>query len=164
MCFIFLDFMVHKLLCVHLQIYNLTIWFCGLLVEGTVAFCSSKYCLTNNNFGYLSLYIKRMLVCISLFASVWSSWYRQLLVLTLSSLYPFIAYSTYLLQELAGLIKLSTYSSFSLFECRKVVTGSKSPDPGNGTSFSSLSLLYGNLAKFNSLMDSFIVTQRSTLG
>ncbi|RDY12285.1 Kinesin-like protein KIN-14E [Mucuna pruriens] len=34
-------------------------------------------------------------------------------------------------EELAGLIKLSTYSSFSLFECRKVVTGSKSPDLGN---------------------------------
>ncbi|XP_029130432.1 kinesin-like protein KIN-14I [Cajanus cajan] len=34
-------------------------------------------------------------------------------------------------EELAGLIKLSTHSSFSLFECRKVVTGSKSPDPGN---------------------------------
>ncbi|KAK7360418.1 hypothetical protein VNO77_02411 [Canavalia gladiata] len=35
------------------------------------------------------------------------------------------------IEELAGLIKLSTYSSFSLFECRKVVTGSKSPDLGN---------------------------------
>ncbi|TKY58426.1 Kinesin calmodulin-binding protein-like [Spatholobus suberectus] len=34
-------------------------------------------------------------------------------------------------EELAGVIKLSTYSSFSLFECRKVVTGSKSPDIGN---------------------------------
>lgn len=34
-------------------------------------------------------------------------------------------------EELAGIIKLSAYSSFSLFECRKVVTGSKSPDPGN---------------------------------
>ncbi|KAE9597926.1 putative minus-end-directed kinesin ATPase [Lupinus albus] len=34
-------------------------------------------------------------------------------------------------EELAGLIKLSTYSSFSLFECRKVVTSSKSPDPGS---------------------------------
>ncbi|XP_027346242.1 kinesin-like protein KIN-14I [Abrus precatorius] len=34
-------------------------------------------------------------------------------------------------EELAGLIKLSTYSSFSLFECRKVVNGSKSPDLGN---------------------------------
>ncbi|KAK7262798.1 hypothetical protein RJT34_30379 [Clitoria ternatea] len=34
-------------------------------------------------------------------------------------------------EELAGLIKLSTYTSFSLFECRKVVTGSKSPDLGN---------------------------------
>ncbi|KAI4314690.1 hypothetical protein L6164_027576 [Bauhinia variegata] len=34
-------------------------------------------------------------------------------------------------EELAGIIKLSTYSSFSLFECLKVVTGSKSPDPGN---------------------------------
>ncbi|KAK2657716.1 hypothetical protein Ddye_010768 [Dipteronia dyeriana] len=33
--------------------------------------------------------------------------------------------------ELAGIIKLSVYSSFSLFECRKVVTGSKSPEPGN---------------------------------
>ncbi|KOM45338.1 hypothetical protein LR48_Vigan06g064400 [Vigna angularis] len=37
----------------------------------------------------------------------------------------------HLFQELAGIIKLSTYSSFSLFECRKVVTGSKSPDSGN---------------------------------
>ncbi|KAL5063528.1 hypothetical protein RYX36_025265 [Vicia faba] len=34
-------------------------------------------------------------------------------------------------EELAGLIKLSTYSSFSLFECRKVITSSKSSDPGN---------------------------------
>ncbi|KAA8532113.1 hypothetical protein F0562_006745 [Nyssa sinensis] len=34
-------------------------------------------------------------------------------------------------EDLAGIIKLSVYSSFSLFECRKVVTGSKSPDPGN---------------------------------
>ncbi|KAE8707171.1 Kinesin-like calmodulin-binding protein-like protein [Hibiscus syriacus] len=34
-------------------------------------------------------------------------------------------------EELASTIKLSAYSSFSLFECRKVVTGSKSPDPGN---------------------------------
>ncbi|KAF5745100.1 putative calmodulin binding protein [Tripterygium wilfordii] len=34
-------------------------------------------------------------------------------------------------EEVAGIIKLSAYSSFSLFECRKVVTGSKSPDPGN---------------------------------
>ncbi|KAK9164816.1 hypothetical protein Scep_000007 [Stephania cephalantha] len=34
-------------------------------------------------------------------------------------------------EELAGIIKLSVYSSFSLFECRKVVTGSKSPEPGN---------------------------------
>ncbi|CAL1409991.1 unnamed protein product [Linum trigynum] len=34
-------------------------------------------------------------------------------------------------EELAGIIKLSAYSSFSLFECRKVVTGSKSADPGN---------------------------------
>ncbi|XP_043709880.1 kinesin-like protein KIN-14I isoform X2 [Telopea speciosissima] len=34
-------------------------------------------------------------------------------------------------EELAGVIKLSAYSSFSLFECRKVVNGSKSPDPGN---------------------------------
>ncbi|GAV64881.1 Kinesin domain-containing protein/FERM_M domain-containing protein/MyTH4 domain-containing protein/FERM_N domain-containing protein [Cephalotus follicularis] len=34
-------------------------------------------------------------------------------------------------EELAGIIKLSAYSSFTLFECRKVVTGSKSPDPGN---------------------------------
>ncbi|TKY70209.1 Kinesin calmodulin-binding protein-like [Spatholobus suberectus] len=34
-------------------------------------------------------------------------------------------------EELAGIIKLSTYSSFSMFECRKVVTGSKSPDSGN---------------------------------
>ncbi|KDP24905.1 hypothetical protein JCGZ_24283 [Jatropha curcas] len=34
-------------------------------------------------------------------------------------------------EELSGIIKLSAYSSFSLFECRKVVTGTKSPDPGN---------------------------------
>ncbi|KAM7519914.1 hypothetical protein LguiB_018876 [Lonicera macranthoides] len=34
-------------------------------------------------------------------------------------------------EELAGIIKLSAYASFSLFECRKVVSGSKSPDPGN---------------------------------
>lgn len=34
-------------------------------------------------------------------------------------------------EELAGIIKLSAYSSFSLFECRKVVSGSKSPDHGN---------------------------------
>ncbi|KAI3830579.1 hypothetical protein MKW92_002766 [Papaver armeniacum] len=34
-------------------------------------------------------------------------------------------------EELAGIIKLTTYSSFSLFECRKVVSGSKSTDPGN---------------------------------
>ncbi|KAK7406972.1 hypothetical protein VNO78_08609 [Psophocarpus tetragonolobus] len=34
-------------------------------------------------------------------------------------------------EELAGIIKLSTYSSFSLFECRKIVTGSKSPESGN---------------------------------
>ncbi|KAK2967152.1 hypothetical protein RJ640_026543 [Escallonia rubra] len=34
-------------------------------------------------------------------------------------------------EELAGIIKLSAYSSFSLFECRKVVTGSKSPELGN---------------------------------
>ncbi|XP_061341742.1 kinesin-like protein KIN-14E [Gastrolobium bilobum] len=34
-------------------------------------------------------------------------------------------------EELAAIIKLSTYSSFSLFECRKVVTGSKSSDSGN---------------------------------
>ncbi|KAH1206024.1 Kinesin-like protein KIN-14I [Glycine max] len=50
-------------------------------------------------------------------------------------------------EELAGLIKLSTYSSFSLFECRKVVTGSKAPDLGNGMSFFlSLFLLYYNQA------------------
>lgn len=34
-------------------------------------------------------------------------------------------------EELAGIIKLSAYSSFSLFECHKVVTASKSPEPGN---------------------------------
>ncbi|CAH9098359.1 unnamed protein product [Cuscuta epithymum] len=34
-------------------------------------------------------------------------------------------------EELAGIIKLTTVSGFSLFECRKVVTGSKVPDPGN---------------------------------
>ncbi|KAG9154693.1 hypothetical protein Leryth_019043 [Lithospermum erythrorhizon] len=36
-------------------------------------------------------------------------------------------------EELARVIKLSAYSSFSLFECRKVVTGSKSTDMGNET-------------------------------
>lgn len=44
------------------------------------------------------------------------------------------------LQELAGIIKLSAFSSFSLFECRKAVV-SKSPDPGNGT--------YANLFSWN---------------
>ncbi|KAK7857446.1 kinesin-like protein kin-14e [Quercus suber] len=34
-------------------------------------------------------------------------------------------------EKKTGMIKLSAYSSFSLFECRKVVAGSKSPDPGN---------------------------------
>eukprot|EP01018_Ginkgo_biloba_P032013 Gb_25781 [translate_table: standard] len=34
-------------------------------------------------------------------------------------------------EELAGIIKLSAYNTFSLFECRKVVTGSKSLDHGN---------------------------------
>ncbi|KAK9010921.1 hypothetical protein V6N11_043788 [Hibiscus sabdariffa] len=34
-------------------------------------------------------------------------------------------------EELASIIKLSAYSSFSLFECRRIVTGSKSSDPGN---------------------------------
>ncbi|XP_074560216.1 kinesin-like protein KIN-14I [Curcuma longa] len=34
-------------------------------------------------------------------------------------------------EELAAIIKLSVYSSFSLFECRKVVNGSKSADTGN---------------------------------
>ncbi|KAG1326820.1 kinesin-like protein KIN-14I [Cocos nucifera] len=34
-------------------------------------------------------------------------------------------------EELSRIIKLSVYSSFSLFECRKVVNGSKSPDVGN---------------------------------
>ncbi|KAL0462662.1 UNVERIFIED_CONTAM: Kinesin-like protein KIN-14E [Sesamum latifolium] len=34
-------------------------------------------------------------------------------------------------EELAGVIKLSTYSSFSLFECRKAAVISKSADPGN---------------------------------
>ena len=34
-------------------------------------------------------------------------------------------------QELAGTIKLSAFSSFSLFECRKVVSTSKSSDSGN---------------------------------
>ncbi|KAJ0703716.1 putative minus-end-directed kinesin ATPase [Helianthus annuus] len=34
-------------------------------------------------------------------------------------------------EELAGIIKLSAYASFGLFECRKVVTTSKSPEPGN---------------------------------
>ncbi|XP_072995272.1 kinesin-like protein KIN-14I [Typha latifolia] len=34
-------------------------------------------------------------------------------------------------EELAGIIKLSVYSSFSLFECRKVVNGSKSSDVSN---------------------------------
>ncbi|KAG2569575.1 kinesin-like protein KIN-14I [Panicum virgatum] len=34
-------------------------------------------------------------------------------------------------EELAGIIKLSVYSSFSLFECRKVVNGSKSSEVGH---------------------------------
>ncbi|XP_066349876.1 kinesin-like protein KIN-14I [Miscanthus floridulus] len=34
-------------------------------------------------------------------------------------------------EELAGIINLSVYSSFSLFECRKVVNGSKSSEVGN---------------------------------
>ncbi|KAK8964762.1 hypothetical protein KSP40_PGU008236 [Platanthera guangdongensis] len=34
-------------------------------------------------------------------------------------------------QELASIIKLTTYSSFSLFECRKAVQGSKPPGVGN---------------------------------
>lgn len=34
-------------------------------------------------------------------------------------------------EELAGIIKLSVYSTFSLFECRKVVNGSKSAEMGN---------------------------------
>ncbi|CAI9780861.1 unnamed protein product [Fraxinus pennsylvanica] len=34
-------------------------------------------------------------------------------------------------EELAGIIKLSSYSSFSLFECRKAVAGSRMPEPGN---------------------------------
>ncbi|CAA0821062.1 Kinesin-like calmodulin-binding protein [Striga hermonthica] len=34
-------------------------------------------------------------------------------------------------EELAGIIKLSAYSSFSLFECRKAVVVSKSSDSGN---------------------------------
>uniref|UniRef100_M4ESM1 Kinesin motor domain-containing protein n=1 Tax=Brassica campestris TaxID=3711 RepID=M4ESM1_BRACM len=34
-------------------------------------------------------------------------------------------------EELAGTIKLSAFSSFSFFECRKVVSTSKSSDPGN---------------------------------
>ncbi|THG04256.1 hypothetical protein TEA_026586 [Camellia sinensis var. sinensis] len=46
---------------------------------------------------------------------------------SLSDAYAF----EYPLQELAGIIKLTEYSSFSLFGCRRVVPGSKSPDPGN---------------------------------
>ncbi|XP_047314913.1 kinesin-like protein KIN-14I [Impatiens glandulifera] len=34
-------------------------------------------------------------------------------------------------EELAGIIKMTAYSSFSLFECRKAVSGSKSPESGN---------------------------------
>lgn len=34
-------------------------------------------------------------------------------------------------EELAGIIKLSVYSTFSLFECRKAVNGSKSTEMGN---------------------------------
>ncbi|XP_043714190.1 kinesin-like protein KIN-14I isoform X1 [Telopea speciosissima] len=34
-------------------------------------------------------------------------------------------------EELAGIIRLSAHSSFSLFECRKILTSSKSPDTGN---------------------------------
>ncbi|GAU28076.1 hypothetical protein TSUD_223170 [Trifolium subterraneum] len=40
-------------------------------------------------------------------------------------------------EELAGIIKLSTYSSFGLYECRKVVTSSKSADSGNGIDWNS---------------------------
>ncbi|KAM7252506.1 hypothetical protein ACFE04_024389 [Oxalis oulophora] len=36
-----------------------------------------------------------------------------------------------IVEDLAGIIKLSAVASFSLFECRKIVTGSKSPDSGN---------------------------------
>lgn len=39
------------------------------------------------------------------------------------------------LQELAGIIKLSSYNTFSLFECRKVLTGSKAVEAGNGRFF-----------------------------
>ncbi|KAL6530974.1 hypothetical protein OROHE_014456 [Orobanche hederae] len=35
------------------------------------------------------------------------------------------------IEELAGIIKLSAYSSFNLFESRKAVAVSKSPEPGN---------------------------------
>ncbi|XP_024529488.1 kinesin-like protein KIN-14I [Selaginella moellendorffii] len=34
-------------------------------------------------------------------------------------------------EELAGIIKLSAYSSFSLFECRRVLVGTKAVDSGN---------------------------------
>ncbi|BBN18600.1 protein MpZWICHEL [Marchantia polymorpha subsp. ruderalis] len=34
-------------------------------------------------------------------------------------------------EELAGIIKLTSYNTFSLFECRKAVTGSKAIDNGN---------------------------------
>ncbi|CAN6453602.1 unnamed protein product [Victoria cruziana] len=34
-------------------------------------------------------------------------------------------------EELSGIIKLSAFSTFSLFECRTTLTGSKSPDPGH---------------------------------
>jgi hypothetical protein len=39
------------------------------------------------------------------------------------------------MQELASIIKLSSYNTFSLFECRKAVTGSKSSESGIGMSW-----------------------------
>ena len=98
-----------------------------------------------------------MLYDVYLFTFVLSSSYLKHLCLyfILQSLYPFIPY----LQELAGLLKLSPYSSFSLFECCKVVTGSKEPDLGNGMSFFlSLFLLYYNQVVVNCLIAPFIVT------
>lgn len=84
---------------------------------------------------------------------------------TLSSLNHYIHQLTsYLIQELAGIIKLPTFSSFSLFECHKVVTGSKSPDTGNGKSFFySLLVDFIKLTETSSLTTLLLLTQRSTL-
>lgn len=40
------------------------------------------------------------------------------------------------MEDLSAIIKLSEYSSFSLFACHKALSGSKSTDPGTGAKFS----------------------------